>query len=163
MTLSTKLWYVRTGETLNWTTPFYVLAVSKLMQTLWWSMQGPIGFFSILKISSNLPLYTFLYTIKNWLGSCILAEITQLQTLNLVLLLSHLMQMKVYQCYTLFCRTNLELRDCDGEKGLLDAYKKVIVITFLQSGELSIHMYSCWQFYFFLNDCVFLSSIVTIV
>lgn len=53
------------------------------------------------------------------------------------------MQMKVYQCYTLFYRTNLELRDCDGEKGLLDAYKKVIVITFLLSGLLSIHMYSC--------------------
>lgn len=103
------------------------------MQTLWWSMQGPIGFFSILKISSNLPLYTFLYTIKKWLGRCILAEITQLQTLNLVQPLSHLMQMKVYQCYTLFYRTNLELRDCDGEKGLLDAYKKVIVITFLLS------------------------------
>lgn len=44
------------------------------------------------------------------------------------------MKMKVNQCYTLFCRTNLELRDCDGEKGLLDAYKKVNVITFLPSG-----------------------------
>lgn len=49
------------------------------MQTVWWSMQGPIGFFSILKISSNLPLYTFLYTIKKWLGRCILDEITQLK------------------------------------------------------------------------------------